>query len=98
MDTQELLDRESFIELDARARAKKLLDPGTFSELLDPFDNMVELLLRCPRLHDDDHGVFPCAKLSRRCYPRRPCRSINDGSFMKTKKPWNFGSRAWYTR
>jgi malonate decarboxylase beta subunit len=40
MDTQELLDRESFIELNARSRAKKLLDEGTFSELLDPFERI----------------------------------------------------------
>jgi malonate decarboxylase beta subunit len=40
MDTQELLERESFIELDARSRAKKLLDEGTFRELLDPFERI----------------------------------------------------------
>jgi malonate decarboxylase beta subunit len=40
MDTRQLLDRESFIELDARSRAKKLLDAGTFSELLDPFQRV----------------------------------------------------------
>ncbi|MFP3563497.1 biotin-independent malonate decarboxylase subunit beta [Paraburkholderia sp. SIMBA_030] len=40
MDTQELLERQSFIELDARSRAKKLLDEGTFSELLDPFERV----------------------------------------------------------
>ena len=40
MDTQELLERESFIELDARSRAKKLLDAGTFRELLDPFERV----------------------------------------------------------
>lgn len=40
MDTQQLLDRPSFIELDARSRAKKLLDPGTFTELLDPFQRV----------------------------------------------------------
>lgn len=40
MDAQQLLERQSFIELDARSRAKKLLDEGTFSELLDPFDRV----------------------------------------------------------
>jgi malonate decarboxylase beta subunit len=40
MDTQHLLERQSFIELDARSRAKKLLDAGTFSELLDPFQRV----------------------------------------------------------
>jgi malonate decarboxylase beta subunit len=32
-----LLERRSFIELSARERARALLDPGTFRELLDPF-------------------------------------------------------------
>lgn len=32
--------RESFIELTARARARRLLDPGTFRELLGPFDRI----------------------------------------------------------
>ena len=40
MDTQQLLERQSFIELDARSRAKKLLDEGTFSELIDPFERV----------------------------------------------------------
>ena len=40
MDTQHLLERQSFIELDARSRARKLLDEGTFSELLDPFQRI----------------------------------------------------------
>ncbi|BBU31093.1 biotin-independent malonate decarboxylase subunit beta [Burkholderia sp. THE68] len=40
MDTQQLLERQSFIELDARSRAKKLLDAGTFRELLDPFERV----------------------------------------------------------
>lgn len=40
MDTQHLLERQSFIELDARSRAKKLLDEGTFRELLDPFERV----------------------------------------------------------
>lgn len=32
--------RSSFIELTARERARKLLDPGTFRELLGPFDRL----------------------------------------------------------
>ncbi|HVS55470.1 MAG TPA: biotin-independent malonate decarboxylase subunit beta [Casimicrobiaceae bacterium] len=41
MNAQELLARESFIELGARARAHKLLDPGSGRELIDPFERMV---------------------------------------------------------
>jgi malonate decarboxylase beta subunit len=40
MNTEEMLERESFIELSARERAKKLLDEGTFTELLDPFQRI----------------------------------------------------------
>ncbi|MFM0060927.1 biotin-independent malonate decarboxylase subunit beta [Paraburkholderia phytofirmans] len=40
MDTQQLLERQSFIELDARSRARRLLDTGTFRELLDPFERV----------------------------------------------------------
>ncbi|GGD71714.1 biotin-independent malonate decarboxylase subunit beta [Caballeronia grimmiae] len=40
MDAQQLLERQSFTELDARSRAKKLLDEGTFTELLDPFERV----------------------------------------------------------
>jgi malonate decarboxylase beta subunit len=32
--------RHSFIEMGARERARALLDPGTFRELLDPFDRL----------------------------------------------------------
>jgi malonate decarboxylase beta subunit len=35
-----LLDRTSFVELDARARARALLDPGTFREVIDPFSRL----------------------------------------------------------
>lgn len=35
-----LLDRHSFLELDARARAHALLDEGTGRELCDPFDRL----------------------------------------------------------
>ena len=34
------LSRESVIEMRARERARALLDPGSFRELLDPFDRM----------------------------------------------------------
>ncbi|WP_127491454.1 biotin-independent malonate decarboxylase subunit beta [Acinetobacter calcoaceticus] len=36
-DIQSLLNKQDFIELSARERAKALLDDGTFRELLDPF-------------------------------------------------------------
>jgi malonate decarboxylase beta subunit len=35
-----VLARQSFIELTARERARTLLDPGTFRELLGPFDHL----------------------------------------------------------
>src|SRR5262249_1359106 len=41
MNTQELLAQESFIELGARKRAHKLLDPNSGRELLDPFERLV---------------------------------------------------------
>lgn len=34
------IERDSFIERDARRRAMALLDPGTFRELLDPFEQL----------------------------------------------------------
>ncbi|WP_028535686.1 biotin-independent malonate decarboxylase subunit beta [Paludibacterium yongneupense] len=40
MNSQSLLDRDSFIELNARSRARALLDAGSFRELLGPFDRM----------------------------------------------------------
>ncbi|MBK0062537.1 MULTISPECIES: biotin-independent malonate decarboxylase subunit beta [unclassified Acinetobacter] len=36
-DIDYLLNKQSFIELDARERARSLLDQGSFKELLDPF-------------------------------------------------------------
>ncbi|HCV3301258.1 biotin-independent malonate decarboxylase subunit beta [Acinetobacter baumannii] len=36
-DIESLLNKQDFIELSARERAKALLDEGTFRELLDPF-------------------------------------------------------------
>src|SRR5438046_4440984 len=35
-----LLDRSSFVELDARARVRTLLDAGSFRELIDPFERV----------------------------------------------------------
>jgi len=40
MSRAALLSRESFVELGARARARALLDPGTFRELAGPFDGL----------------------------------------------------------
>jgi malonate decarboxylase beta subunit len=40
MNTEDILRRDSFIELDARHRAKALLDPGSPRELLGPFDRV----------------------------------------------------------
>jgi malonate decarboxylase beta subunit len=39
-DLQRTLNRSSFIELSARERARALLDPGTFRELLGPFERL----------------------------------------------------------
>jgi len=40
MDAQRMLARHSFTELNARARARALLDPGSFRELIDPFERL----------------------------------------------------------
>jgi malonate decarboxylase beta subunit len=40
-DVAHLLDTQSFVELNARQRAKALLDAGTFRELLGPFDRVM---------------------------------------------------------
>ncbi|PUA18646.1 biotin-independent malonate decarboxylase subunit beta [Glaciimonas sp. PCH181] len=40
MNTEQLLKRESFIEMTARSRAQALLDPGSMRELIGPFDRM----------------------------------------------------------
>jgi malonate decarboxylase beta subunit len=39
-DGANFINRQSFVELDARARATALFDPGTSRELLDPFDRV----------------------------------------------------------
>ena len=36
----EFVLRQSFIELDARARAQSLMDPGSWRELVGPFDRI----------------------------------------------------------
>ena len=38
-------EQRSYIEMPARQRARQLLDPGTFSELLDPFDRVESVWL-----------------------------------------------------
>ncbi|MBF6040366.1 biotin-independent malonate decarboxylase subunit beta [Pseudomonas sp. P154a] len=53
-DNAELLHKHSFIELGARQRAKALLDPGTFRELLDPFQRIMSPWL-------ERQGVVPQA-------------------------------------
>ena len=40
MKSETLLQRSSFIEMDARARARALLDPGSMRELIGPFDRL----------------------------------------------------------
>ena len=40
MNTEQLLKRDSFIELTARGRARALLDAGSMRELIGPFDRM----------------------------------------------------------
>lgn len=40
-DIQSLLNKQDFIELSARERAKAVLDEGTFRELLDPFSRVM---------------------------------------------------------
>ncbi|QCI12319.1 biotin-independent malonate decarboxylase subunit beta [Pseudomonas putida] len=53
-DTERLLQSRSFVELGARQRAQALLDPGTFRELLGPFDRFMSPWL--PR-----QGIVPQA-------------------------------------
>ena len=36
----DFVNRKSFIELDARARAQSLFDEGTWKELVGPFDRI----------------------------------------------------------
>ncbi|MBI6944643.1 biotin-independent malonate decarboxylase subunit beta [Pseudomonas putida] len=53
-DTERLLRSRSFVELGARQRARTLLDPGSFRELLGPFDRLMSPWL--PR-----QGIVPQA-------------------------------------
>jgi malonate decarboxylase beta subunit len=53
-DTARLLQNRSFVELGARQRARALLDPGSFRELLGPFDRLMSPWL--PR-----QGIVPQA-------------------------------------
>ena len=54
-----LLHRASFAELDARQRAHALLDPGTFRELIDPFERMASpWLARQGVVTQADDGVI----------------------------------------
>ncbi|GAB7547025.1 biotin-independent malonate decarboxylase subunit beta [Cupriavidus sp. 8B] len=54
MNHAALLNRESFVELGARARVHALLDPGTLRELAGPFDQLVSPWL-------ERQGVVPQA-------------------------------------
>lgn len=53
-DSARLLEQRSFVELGARQRARAVLDPGTFRELLGPFDRLMSPWL--PR-----QGIVPQA-------------------------------------
>jgi malonate decarboxylase beta subunit len=58
MNGTALLARESFVELDARARARALLDRGSFRELIDPFERMTSpWLARQGVVAQSDDGV-----------------------------------------
>ena len=58
MSAASLLHRESFVELDARGRARALLDAGTFRELIDPFERMTSpWLARQGVVTQSDDGV-----------------------------------------
>ena len=54
----DLLGRASFVELDARARVRALLDAGTFRELIDPFERVTSpWLARQGVVTQSDDGV-----------------------------------------
>ncbi|MBA5606064.1 biotin-independent malonate decarboxylase subunit beta [Duganella sp. FT3S] len=50
MNTSELLARDSFIERNARSRAKALLDEGSMTELVGPFDRITSPWLAMQQL------------------------------------------------
>ncbi|ENU21877.1 malonate decarboxylase, beta subunit [Acinetobacter proteolyticus] len=57
-DIESLLNKQDFIELSARERAKALLDEGTFRELLDPFARVMSpWLIRQNIVPQADDGV-----------------------------------------
>ncbi|MDP9802716.1 biotin-independent malonate decarboxylase subunit beta [Acinetobacter calcoaceticus] len=57
-DIQSLLNKQDFIELSARGRAKALLDEGAFRELLDPFARVMSpWLLKQNIVPQADDGV-----------------------------------------
>jgi len=54
-----LLERQSFVELDARTRVRTLLDAGSFRELIDPFERMTSpWLARQGVVTQSDDGVI----------------------------------------
>ena len=53
-----LINRNSFVELDARARVRSLLDAGSFRELIDPFERVTSpWLARQGVVTQSDDGV-----------------------------------------
>ncbi len=55
---ERLLARRSFIELSARERAREILDPGSFRELLGPFDRLHSPWLEMQNIvPQEDDGV-----------------------------------------
>ena len=66
-DKRGLLERASFVELDARGRARALLDPGTFRELLDPFSGLESPWLAAQGIvpERDDGAVIARGQLDR---------------------------------
>lgn len=57
-DIESLLNKQDFIELSARERAKALLDEGTFRELLDPFARVMSpWLVKQNIVQQADDGV-----------------------------------------
>lgn len=58
MSTTSLLQRHSFVELDARGRVRALVDGGAFRELIDPFERMTSpWLARQGVVTQSDDGV-----------------------------------------
>jgi malonate decarboxylase beta subunit len=58
-DVARLLSQHSFIELGARQRAKALLDPGSFRELVDPFQRVMSpWLIKQGIVAQADDGVI----------------------------------------